>query len=251
MNCELWTERMDAYVDGETTEQDSAAVEEHLRTCPECAAEALGRMQLKRATRVAAATRFTPSAELQRSLRKSIAPKRNRPAFLFSPALAVALAATVLVLAIAISSAMFMRRAARQQDMARFLDMHVAALASANPVDVVSSDRHTVKPWFQGKLPFTFNLPELAGSPYKLDGGRLVYFRGRPGAQLIYELRKHEFSVFVVPDAGTAAGALATERMNGFSTESWSAAGLRYVVMSDAGAGDVRALADLMRSAQR
>ena len=56
--------------------------------------------------------------------------------------------------------------------------------------------------WFQGKLPFTFNLPELQGSLYKLDGGKLVYFRNQPGAQLIYELRKHELSVFIVHDDG-------------------------------------------------
>lgn len=246
MSCELWAERLDAYVDGEMNDQDLLAAEEHLSTCPQCAAEALTRMQMKRATRAAALMRFTPPPELRRSIEKSIAPKPNRLAFLFSPALAVAVA---LVLAIAVSSAIFVRRAARQQELAQLLDMHVAALASANPVDVVSSDRHTVKPWFQGKLPFTFNLPELAGSPYKLDGGRLVYFRGQPGAQLIFELRKHELSVFIVQDGGSAN--VSSQRKNGFSTEFWSAAGLRYVVMSDAGAGDVHALGDLMRSAQR
>ena len=246
MSCESWAEKMDAFVDGEMTEQDLAALEDHLRTCPDCAAEALSRTQLKRATRAAAARRFAPSPELRRSIEKSIAPKRNRLAFLFSPALAVAV---VLILAIAVSSAMFLRRAARQQELAQLLDMHVAALASANPVDVVSSDRHTVKPWFQGKLPFTFNLPELSGSPYKLDGGRLVYFRGQPGAQLIYELRKHELSVFIVQAAGSSTG-ISAAREKGFSTESWGGEGLRYVVMSDAGAADVHALGDLMRSAQ-
>lgn len=249
MNCELWAEKLDAYVDGEMKEQELTAVEDHLRTCPNCASEALTRMQLKRATRSVAALRFTPPPELRRSIAKSIAPKRNRLAFLFSPALAVAVAAMVLVLGIAVSSAVFLRRAARQQDLAQLLDMHVAALASPNPVDVVSSDRHTVKPWFQGKLPFTFNLPELAGSPYKLDGGRLVYFRGQPGAQLIYELRKHELSVFIVQQ-GPQSAAVSSERENGFSTESWNAAGLHYVVMSDAGAADVHSLGDLMRSAQ-
>lgn len=247
MSCELWAEKLDAYVDGEMNEQELAEVEEHLRTCRDCAAEALARMQIKRATRAAAAMQFAPPPELRRSIEKSIAPKRKWLAFLFSPALAGAVA---LVLAVTVSSAILVRRAARQQDLAQLLDMHVAALASANPVDVVSSDRHTVKPWFQGKLPFTFNLPELAGSPYKLDGGRLVYFRGQPGAQLIYELRKHELSVFIVQAGGQTRG-LAVERRNGFSTESWGAAGLQYVVMSDAGAGDVHALGDLMRSAQR
>lgn len=246
MSCELWAEKMDAYVDSEMNETDLAAVEEHLRTCPDCAAEALTRMQLKRATRAAVTMRFAPSPELRRSIEKSIAPKRSRRGFLFSPAWAMA---AVLMLAVAVSWAMMMRRAARQQEMAQLLDMHVAALASPNPVDVVSTDRHTVKPWFQGKLPFTFNLPELAGSAYKLDGGRLVYFRGQPGAQLIYELRKHEFSVFIVQSGGPSR--VSAEKKNGFSTESWSGSGLLYTVMSDAGASDVHALAELMRNAQR
>jgi len=248
MSCDVWNEKLDAYVDGEIAEQDLAAFEEHVRACPDCAAEALSRMQMKRATRAAAAVRFAPPAEFRLRVEKSIAPKKTRMAFLFSPALAIAAA---LVLVIGISSAVLMRRAAGQLELAQLLDMHVAALASANPVDVVSTDRHTVKPWFQGKLPFTFNLPELAGSPFKLNGGRLVYFRGQAGAQLIYQQRMHEFSVFIVQAGGPAAGGVKDERKNGFSTESWTAGGLRYVAMSDAGAGDVHALGELMRGAQR
>jgi anti-sigma factor RsiW len=246
MSCDMWTERLDAYLDGETPAQELPALEEHLRTCRDCGAEALGRMQIKRATR-AAAMRFTPPPELRRRIQNSIAPRRNRLAFLMSPTLAIAVALAVVI---AISSAVYVRHAQREQALAQLLDMHVAALASANPVDVVSSDRHTVKPWFQGKLPFTFNLPELAGSQYKLNGGKLVYFRGQPGAQLIFELRKHELSVFIVQD-GAGSGGVSDAKENGFSTESWTAAGLRYVVISDAGAVDVHALGELLRSAQQ
>ena len=248
MSCESWAERLDMYVDGETSEQELPGVLEHLQTCRACAAEALSRMQMKRATRAAAAMRFSAPADFRLRIEKSIAPRKRRLAFLFSPALAIAAA---LVLVIAISSVVLVRRAARQQELAQLLDMHVSALASANPVDVVSSDRHTVKPWFQGKLPFTFNLPELAGSPYKLYGGRLVYFRGQAGAQLIYQLRMHEFSVFIVQSGGPSSGRVTDEQKNGFSTESWTSGGLHYIAMSDAGAGDVHALGELMRSAQR
>ena len=245
MSCEVWRDKLDAYADGELHEPELAALEGHLQTCPDCTAEALARMQMKRATR-AAAMRFTPSAEFRQRVQMSIAPKRRRFAFWTSPALAVAAA---LVLVVTVSALWMARHSARDQAVAQLLDMHVAALASPNPVDVVSSDRHTVKPWFQGKLPFTFNLPELQGSNYALLGGRLVYFRGKPGAQLIYELRKHELSVFIVPDGGTSG--LAEDKENGFSVESWSAGGLRYAILSDAGATDVHALAEMVRGAQR
>ncbi len=151
-----------------------------------------------------------------------------------------------------VSSVFFVNRSERRQSLARLVDMHVAALASPNPVDVVSSDRHTVKPWFQGKLPFTFNLPGLEGSQYKLIGGKLVYADHQPGAQLIYELRKHEFSVFIAQeDTRTSKSAYSAGSENGFSTESWSAAGLHYAIVSDAAAGDVHALEELIRGAQQ
>lgn len=64
-------------------------------------------------------------------------------------------------------------------------DLHIATLASANPIDVVSTDRHTVKPWFAGKIPFTFNLPELQNSPFTLLGAKVSYLNQSPGAHSI------------------------------------------------------------------
>jgi anti-sigma factor RsiW len=248
MNCTPWREKLDAYVDGELPEQESAAMDEHMHTCRDCAAEAFRRMQMKRDTRVAA-LRFTPPPGLQQRIEKSIAPKRRPLAFLLSPALAFAVA---LVLLVAVSAmVMMMRRAERQQALAQLVDLHVAALASSNPVDVVSTDRHTVKPWFQGKLPFTFNLPELEGSPYKLVGGKVVYFDHRPGAHLIFELRKHELSLFIVQQSASTPAGRFSRAENGFSIESWTANGLQYVIVSDAGANDVHALGELMRTAQQ
>src|SRR5579863_78943 len=84
-----------------------------------------------------------------------------------------------------------------QQVFGELVDQHVATLASLSPVDVVSTDRHTVKPWFQGRIPFTFDLPELQNSEFSLLGGRMAYLEQTPGAQLIYKIRKHEISVFV------------------------------------------------------
>ena len=245
MNCEIWRHKLDDYVDGELPEQEAANIEQHLGECQSCASEALRRMQVKRATRTAA-MHFTPSPEFRQQVQKAIGRKRAPLRFLWSPALAFAL-----VLAVVVSASLMMRHSAREQAVAQLVDLHVAALASANPVDVVSTDRHTVKPWFQGKLPFSFNLPELEGSNYKLAGAKLVYLKHNPGAQLLFELRKHELSVFIVKDDGLARGmGLTTATENGFSVESWSAAGLHYVIVSDAGAGDVHALGELMRSAE-
>ena len=115
-------------------------------------------------------------------------------------------------------------------------------LASANRVDVVSSDKHTVKPWFQGKLPFTFNLPELQGSEFELLGGKLSYFDQAPGAELLYAARKHTLSVFIFKDSPELGHAFSSDGLMhklSFNIESWPEAGLRYFIITDASRADV------------
>ena len=169
---------------------------------------------------------------------KSIRTKRGPVRFiLWIPSLTAAIATLLIV----VSVVLWDRHQVQQQAVVQLVDLHVAALASPNPVDVVSTDRHTVKPWFQGKLPFTFNIPELAGSPFKLLGGKLVYIHDQPAAQLLFELRKHELSVFIAQEAKGAFSTGESEtRENGFSVESWTQDGLRYDVISDANSADVR-----------
>ena len=140
----------------------------------------------------------------------------------------------------------------RQQTFSELADLHVATLASANPVDVISTDRHTVKPWFQGKIPFTFNLPELQGSEFTLLGGRVAYLGQSPGAELIYQIRKHQISVFIFQDRGTA-GDLGSSAQSSkdlsFNIENWNQGGLRYFVIGDASGDDIRKLADMLKKA--
>jgi anti-sigma factor RsiW len=242
MNCE--TGKIDAYIDGELGPAESAAVESHMRACPACSAEALTRMQLKRSVR-AAAQHFESSPEFRARIAGGLSTPRRKLQLFSWPQFATAIAAVLLV---AISIPLIARHFTRRQAVAELLDLHIATLASPNPVDVVSSDRHTVKPWFQGKLPFTFNLPELASSPYKLLGGKLIYFDHNPGAQLLFSLRQHRISVFITQESGPPLANTQTEK--GFNVESWTAAGLRYVIVSDAAPADAHALADLLRSAQ-
>jgi anti-sigma factor RsiW len=251
MNCDLCREKLDAYVDESLSADERAAADGHLRDCSSCATEALARLQMKRATRAAAA-RFSPSPEFRLRIENAIQKKRRPSAMIaWAPWLS---AAAVALLLIAVSAALLTRHAEREQALAELLDLHVATMASANPVDVVSTDRHTVKPWFQGKLPFTFNLPELQDSQFKLLGGKLVYFNHSPGAQLLFELRKHQLSVFIMQDqlGGLPLGPGVGETSEkGFSEETWIESGLRYVVVSDASSADVHALGDLLRGAAR
>ncbi len=251
MTCEMWQRRLDPYVDSELAEDELAELESHLRTCPSCAAEALGRLQMKRMTQ-AAGTRYTPTPQFRLRIERSIKAKR-KPLWALGwlPKVAVAAAALALVIA---SAGLWARRSQREQALTELTDLHVTTLASASPVDVVSTDRHTVKPWFNGKLPFTFNIPELQGSPFTLEGGRITYLEHNPGAQLLFAFAKHRLSVFIFqdhPDTTPFSAGTTTTRKLAFNMETWADGGLRYFVIGDAGQGAVHELSQLLRAAAR
>ena len=249
MSC-AWSEKLDLYVDAELSGGDLAEVQAHLRTCPACAADALSRLQLKRMTQ-AVGRRFSPRPEFHLKIEQSVrAAKRPWWAMRWVPACAAAAALALML----ISTSVWLRHSNNEQALSELADLHVSTLASPNPVDVASTDRHTVKPWFQGKLPFSFNLPELQGSPFKLVGGRLAYFQQSPGAQLLFEFRKHQISVFIFQNRAELSGLNSGSSLRGklaFSSETWTEGGLRYFVVGDASFADIQDLSDLLKSAAR
>jgi len=194
MTCDEVRGKLTPYVDSELPAGEMTELESHLRGCAACAAEALGLLQTKLATR-AAGMRYAPSSEFRMRMEQMMQAKR-KPAWwrIRFPRLATAAVAAVLLIG---SIALWVNHSGRERELAEIADLHVTALASSNPVDVVSTDNHTVKPWFAGKLPFSFNLPELQNSGFTLDGGRVAYFERNAGAQLLFKLRKHQLSVFI------------------------------------------------------
>ncbi|MGA2645469.1 MAG: zf-HC2 domain-containing protein [Candidatus Sulfotelmatobacter sp.] len=250
MVCESWKEKLDTYLDGGVPEEEMRSFDAHLRNCPSCSADALTRLQMKRAIQVAG-RRFTPSAEFRKRVQQSIAPRPHRgyrAGWIFAAAAAVLLAIGTL------TSAYLGTRSGTDRIFSEIADLHVATLASSSPVDVVSTDRHTVKPWFQGKIPFAFNLPELHDSEFSLLGGRMTYLDQAPGAHLIYDLRKHHISVFVFQERSLKLPAslgedLVSPRNLPFNMETWTQSGLRYFVIGDASAADIDRLLKLFKAA--
>jgi anti-sigma factor RsiW len=249
MGCEQWRGKLDAYADGELDPAETNAVGTHLRGCAACAADVLERVQMKRSVQMAG-KRYAASAELRNRIAKSVAAKPRRETGWHWKILALP-ALSVLILSVGINLYVGRETARRQRVYSELADLHVAALASATPVDVLSTDRHTVKPWFQGKIPFTFNLPELQGSEFTLLGGRVTYVAQTPGAHLIYRVRKHEVSVFIFQDRGEETASLASGPVHAlsFNVENWTQNGLRYFVVGDVGAEEIQALSKLLRDA--
>lgn len=250
MICDDVRIKLGAYVDSELSARELAEFESHLQGCATCTSDALGMMKMKQMTRTAGA-RYSPTPEFRRQMEMSICANKKHawPTF-WIPRLAMTAIAAVLLVA---SVILWANRSDREQTFTELADMHVATLASANPVDVISTDRHTVKPWFAGKIPFSFNLPELQNSEYTLTGGRVCYFRHDPGAQLLFNLRKHELSVFIYKQSNEIpfSSADSTSTRLAFHMETWSEGGLRYFVIGDAPASDVHALSELMKKAAR
>jgi anti-sigma factor RsiW len=244
MLCDSWMEQLDAYLDGELPAAEARALDEHLRGCPACAGQSLSRVQFKRATHYAG-QRYTPEPAFRARIEKQIAPpllfSRNR--FLIAVLIGSMALIAVFVFALIIG------RQPDQRLLNELADLHVATLASTNPVDVISTDRHTVKPWFAGKIPFTFNLPELQNTGFTLVGGKVSYLRQSPGALLVFRVRQHEISVFIFQERDLGNVPKGNSRVQSFNERTWTENGLVYLAISDVNAQDLDTLCALIRAA--
>ena len=252
MACNRWSDRIDALVDGELPEDSRREFDAHLSGCASCAAEIAGRAQLKTAVKRAALHRYRPSADFRRKVEAQVLPREQgsrvrRAARIWLPAVGFAAGLALVVLWTALRPSGGGPTAALNE----LVDMHVAALASTNPVDVVSTDQHTVKPWFEGKLPFAVNVPDVTNAPFTLLGGRVAYLDQQPGAALLFQYRKHRLSVFIFEDRGAwkSDGLAGARQHASFWVDTWAAGGLRYFVVGDTSGQNVADLSNLMKRA--
>jgi anti-sigma factor RsiW len=124
---------------------------------------------------------------------------------------------------------------------------HVAALAPTRQlIQVASSDRHTVKPWFQGKVDFAPPVKDLSSDGFALIGGRLDQVADKPAAAVVYQVRKHVINLFIWRAADHTPDAMATTSVRGFSVTTWAAGGLRFAAVSDVDRRDLTRFAQLI-----
>ena len=248
MQCDSATKMLDAYLDGELSPETSAAIREHLNGCTRCSAQIADTARLQRSLRGARGY-FTPSTEFRQRIQKQVARSRRRIWILpWVPMAAAVVAAVFLVF-------LWVGHRQTSDAIAEIADLHVNALSSANQVDVVSTDRHTVKPWFQGRIPFAFNLPEFSGTDFTLVGGRMVYFHQQPGAQLIVSMHQHRISVLIFQESTGMEREFprttAVDRRTSFGMETWQSEKLRFVIVSDADPSGIDNLARLFKEANQ
>ncbi|HEV2402285.1 MAG TPA: zf-HC2 domain-containing protein [Candidatus Sulfotelmatobacter sp.] len=248
MACETWAEKLDAYVDGELPETETRTLGAHIGQCASCAATAVEAVRLKRSVALAG-KHYRPSAYLRQKITQIAHPSHERSSAAWGWKLVFLPAALILIISLSTYFFAYRGKARRDRAFGELADQHVITLASAAPVDVLSTDRHTVKPWFEGKIPFSFNLPELQGTDFTLVGGKITYLAQTPGAQLLYKIRKHEISVFIFQDRELEMANWSSDPAVEFSFtfETWAKNGLRYFVVGDVSPAEIDALSKVLR----
>jgi anti-sigma factor RsiW len=234
---------INALADGELSADQLAIANDHLAVCPACTSTALVQTLLK--TNVAkTAQRYAVPPGLEQRLKLLTSRDASHNAQRLRPVRRSALAgwAVAALLLLVFSGTIGLLHRGRQAEVASAVqsaqitevcDLHIATLAASQDPQVISSDRHTVKPWFQGKLPFSFNLPENLPSDTKLDGANLSYLHNQPVAQLLYHIGRHRVSVFVTQRRnGEGVGEFQSEH-SGFRVVNAGVGDLDLVAVSD------------------
>ena len=236
-----------AYLDGELDPAHALEIERQLADDPALAAErdrveALRRVIAQQLPREGAPPGLARRIESAIGLRPAPAPARfsSRPSWR-------ALAASVAVAAFLGSGATWLAVSPGPADADMVVANHLRALMATQPVDVGSSDQHTVKPWFNGRIPEAPRVVDLAGADFPLVGGRIDVVGRAPVATLVYRHRQHLISLSEVPGRTIAAP---ERQIAGYNIVSWTDDGVAYWAVSDVAAADLDAFAKAFRAAE-
>ena len=245
MSDHLSEKTLNAVVDAELNGDELARANAHLATCLECSSRCLSAGVMKRQV-AAVGHRYDLPRDLERKMRR--AAQEPRPQQSAWPRWAAVAAIVVVCVGLAIGWSASRGKARQAELVGEVTDQHIATLAAAAPPEVISSDRHTVKPWFQGKLPFSFNLPASLPPGTTLDGANLTYLDGKPVAQLLFSIGKHRVSVFVEQTSNSVA-IPKTERA-GFRVSGFRTTDLQMIAVSDVDRGRLDDLVAALKAAQ-
>jgi anti-sigma factor RsiW len=258
MKCDDSRIYLPAYLDEELDVAESLRVQKHLAECGDCRQEHSEQLALRSALRDPSLYAH-PSADFAKRIEAVVRnaakeeARSQRPSWIEWLRLGTfqwVPAAAALVVVATIGGLLTMNRMRSSHDeliASAVLAGHIRSLQAEHLMDVPSSDRHTVKPWFQGKLDFSPPVPDLSELGWTLLGGRLDYVDGRPVAALIYQRRMHNINVFVWPNHGAADNTIKQEDAQGYQILHWNGAEMTYWLVSDLNNAELLDLARALR----
>jgi anti-sigma factor RsiW len=233
MNCQQAKPLIDFYADGELDAAGILELEKHFHDCPACALAWRNGQSLKKSLKQDALF-FTAPPELRRAIKaelhSQVKPRANfwNWNWLTGATTGVATACLALLLAVTLN-----RPSAEQRLTREIVSSNIRSLMVDHMLDVVSTDQHTVKPWFNGKLDFSPPVKDLAAHEFPLIGGRLDYIGGRSVAALVFHRNKHVINLFIWPANGTDTKPAASAAIQGYNVIHWSETEMTFWAVSD------------------
>jgi anti-sigma factor RsiW len=235
MNCEDARVLLDAYVDSELDLVRSIEVQTHIENCAACSITVENHETLRGAIQ-------SGPLYYQSSSAGKLLPRRTSPSRIYSMA---ALAASFLI------AGFFVGRLQPRQNRAgqEILDSHLRSLMPGHLADVQSTDQHTVKPWFNGKLSFSPPVTDFAAQGFPLTGGRVDSIGGREAAALVYRHGQHVINVYVWPTPGSRNTSLDRSEQQGYNLLHWTRSGFEWWLISDLNSSDLSKFSGLLHAA--
>jgi anti-sigma factor RsiW len=228
-----------AYVDGELDLASARETERHLQSCGDCRGTEKAIRELH-VVLTSDAPKYSAPAHLRRNVRAALRKEAKATRQTLSPWLMFATGAAFA--AIILGFALFQTtRAARSNAIVdQVVANHVRSLLAVQLVDVVSSDQHTVKPWFDGKIDFAPQVRDLAANGFPLAGGRLDYLDGKTVAALVYYRNKHPINLFITPAAASRNTSPTVMNRRGYNILAWTNNGMKFWAVSDLNQAELR-----------
>lgn len=236
-----------ALVDGELDALATIAIEDHLRSCPECRAE-FDRLQQLRVLVGQQELRHSAPAHLRHKIESLAAAPTKTPASSWRPWLG---GGAIGAVAASLAAVVLLPLASAPNLTDELVDNQVRSLQTGHLIDVATSDRHVVKPWFNGKVDFAPQVVDLAADGFPLIGGRLDVLDHQRVAVLVYGRRLHKIGVFIRSPSGPLKATARTDQRSGtYNLAQWTAGGLEYWAVSDLEQDELDMFAQLLSKQQ-
>ena len=235
MSCELVERDLDAFLDRELDAEPSTTVRDHVRVCASCRGQ-LGKREALAKLVQAAPYYSAPDRLRARVLEQSARSNSVRRVLTWA-------AAAALVLSVGAGMTLWRPASGGTVIADEVVNSHVRSLMANHLFDVQSTDLHTVKPWFLGKLDFSPPVVDLASRGFPLVGGRLDYVGGRPVAALVYQRQKHTINLVVFPETADSSIRDTVRTVRGFNVRHWVHGGMSFWAVSDLNSADLAGFA--------